>query len=531
MRKRGLFTAALTLLLGLSQPGSVIAAGLAPLPAPQPQEPRNKRDVAKFGDPSEIKQPGFFLYSSVEGIKISPIQSFRPQLIPNTGRDPDSVHVTDDGRWILFIEGDKVYLIRPDGSSKTLVPVTPLRPQEGPRTATFYYNGPNGDEVVFLEAERVLTAIAVDLSGETPKFGAKRPLVDFTGVDSNALRWAQSPEQRLTVAADHVFVSMAGWAGSVQAWSITIPDGGRGVARSMKDVWKPTQSPKWECGPAMSHCGRIVSQNPGGLVSKENYPVEIGHKGFVVMPFQRPDDEPLNVPKLYEKKALAVCWVPASVRHEKGDWHHWYYSNDPAWVIGTSQGARNLQGKVEDFKAIGIYLVHWPSGVYYRVSDERTRALYLACHFFRPESRASIKLPPGFGAGAASAQRSAPPAKAPAARTAAAATVVLEVTAQELSTVPDKQDIGVYKHISRFIRYDVTRVVRGQYEGKSIVVGHWSVKDGVFTPAARYTAGQRFLITCVPVAGQDVITLSQRIDDIQDLDLPRYWATSVQVQK
>jgi hypothetical protein len=506
---------------------------LDPLPTPKPVEPRNKKDATKFGDAREIKGDGYFLYSTKEGIAISPIQAVSPQVIPGTGPNPTFIDISDDGRWIVFSLNDDAFLIRPDGSGKTRLPITARAGNKDNRGAAvgFYHHGPLGDEVVYIADDRTLECLAVDLSADVPKPGKTRKIVDFSKVEANKLAWISGAEQRMTVARNHVFICKAGWAGAAQETMITIPDGGKGTATSEKDEFVRMKAPKWECGPAMSHNGEIVAQNPGDG-DPERIPVKIGHKGPVVYPFMECDQPGLDTTRgLYHDKALAICWVPESVRNVDGDWHHWFFSNDPGYLIGTSQGRRNLNGKVEEFKGIGIYVLHWPTGVYYRVSDDKTRAHYMACHFFRPETKSEIRLPAGLGKAVARLPATTAKGEPATQQQAPRQKVVLEVTAVELSAVPAKGDVGVYKHISRFIRYDVQRVVSGSYAGKSIVIGHWSVRDEKFTDAAQYKDGERFVITCQPMGSEDETTLSQRIDDITDIDLPRYWALSVEARK
>jgi hypothetical protein len=514
------------------------AAGLSPLPSPKPQEPLNKKDVSKFGDVKDIKADGYFLFPDQAGLMISPIGAFAPVAVPDTPPQPNFLDISDDGRWIIFSTNDKGYLIRPDGTGKTELPISP-RPGNKKRPGAavgLYHHGPLGDEVVFIPDDQTIQALAVDLSGDKPTFGKTRVLVDCSKMSSEKMGLGSQQEGRFTVAADHVLVCI-----NAHASMITIPDGGKGTASSPKDIFDRRNPPTWECGSAMSHNGELVAQNPGGG-DKNVIPVEIGHKGPVVYPFMLPTAAPLDVKsQLYAAKAVGICWVPESVRNVEGDWHHWYFSNDPAYLIGTSQGQRNLGGSIDQFKGIGIYLLHWPSGVYYRISDEKTRARFMACHFFRPETKASIKLPAGFGKGGAKAAAATPasqpaaasgrPADKPASAPAADRKLVLEVTAVELSPVPAAKEIGVYKHISRFIRYDVNKVVSGKYDGKSIVIGHWSVRDSKLTDAAAYKAGDKFTITCEPLDAQSDITLAQQMDTIDDLRLPRYWAIAAQVRK
>jgi hypothetical protein len=499
----------------------------AQAPLPRVAEPANKRDVARFAEPSNISRPGFFVYSSPEGIRLSSMQSFKPALVPNTGPNPGNVRISQDGAWLLFSTSREVFLIRPDGSDKTEVPIpSPTRPEGAPKSATFVYNGPFGDEIAFVEEDRVISAMRVDLSGRTPRFGESRRVVDFTDAGDH-IRWNDNPEQRLTLAADRVFVSRAGWAGSVDHHFITVPDGGRGVARSFDDAYKRTQTPKWECGSAMSWCGRIALQNPGGSVPKENYPVEIGHKGFVVFPFMAPGDPPLSTHQLYDQRSLAVAWVPEPVRLEKGDWHHWCFSNDPAYVIGTNQGERGLRGNAADYKAIGIYIVHWPTGTYHRVSDEGVRAEWMGAFF--PENPAQMALwaraaggpPPAVAAGAVPQSAAPKPAENP--------PFLVEATAVELSPNPKAEDLQVYAHVARFIRYRVHRANNPDFKDEHIVIGHWSAYDRAFTPASTIQAGDKLWIQVEKLGDQNEITLAQTMDTLEDFEAERHWALNIRL--
>ena len=512
---------------------ATVAGALEPLPVPEPREPTNKWNVARFGDPAEIKAAGYFVHTTSEGLAVSPIHPYEPRLIPGT-EGAGYVDISDDGRWILYSDREATYLIRPDGSGKTVVPVTPraahARKKHRTLPVVFYHHSPLGDEIAFIASGREIKSIRVDLSGSTPTFGATRAVVDFTGIEGEPgkpfkLDFNDDSEQRFTVAANHVFLNVNGWAGSATHHMITIPDGGKGTATGRQHIFDRAKSPKWECGSAMSHCGRIVAQNPGAKI-QDDFPNETagGHKETVVYPFYEADQPTLEVARdLYTRNALAICWVPKDMRGEdtKADFHHWYFSNDPAYIIGTNQGQRGMKGKVEDFKNLGIYLLHWPTGTYYRISDDKTRAHYMACHFYRDETRSQIQLPPL--AGTAGKNGTSSKDSAPGALPA----LVVEVTARELSSVPAKEDLGVYKHVTRFIRYEVDRVVEGKLDGRSIVIGHWSVRDREFTEAAKYREGQRLRITCQTLSDQDEVTMARTIDDIEDLDLPRYWASDV----
>jgi hypothetical protein len=105
--------------------------------------------------------------------------------------------------------------------------------------------------------------------------------------------------------------------------------------------------------------------------------------------------------------------------------------------------------------------------------------------------------------------------------------VTVEVTAVEVSDLPELRDLQVYKHVSRFIRYRVDRVVSGDYDGREIIVGHWATRDRRFTEAARYKVGDRFVLTCEPYGEQDEITLAQTIDTLEDIESDRWWAAEL----
>jgi hypothetical protein len=101
-----------------------------------------------IGRPADLPS-GVFVYSidGTNGLLISPVRSHSPKKIPGTENDNIILaRFSDDGTWILYhsYKTNKLYLIRPDGSGKTLVPVTDCSENSG-----WVRNGPFGDEIFY----------------------------------------------------------------------------------------------------------------------------------------------------------------------------------------------------------------------------------------------------------------------------------------------------------------------------------------------------------------------------------------------
>ena len=96
------------------------------------------------------------------------------------------------------------------------------------------------------------------------------------------------------------------------------------------------------------------------------------------------------------------------------------------------------------------------------------------------------------GPDGAVAQRSTAPGSAPA---ASADRTVVEVKLLKTPTVPSPESIEPYRHALLVHEYQVTRVAEGSYNGDTILVAQWVIRDRKVLPDARKPAGSIHRLT------------------------------------
>ncbi len=336
-----------------------------------------KKEQVSTGNQSSLPS-GFFVYTDESQSRIykSPIGEFAPEVIPNTEtRDEiENIEISDDGRWVVYTDGSttnegendqKVYLIKIDGSEKTLVPTKPYDQTKFRylQEAGFYRSSPYGTEIFYLKRNTAAGAIQVDLSGDTPQFGDDRIIID-NEEGEQCFKYSKNLAYgagQFGVAANHIvsrFFNFTAW--------FTIPDGGRGVA-STCTRFEVKGRMRNGCAETISHDGTITVSNPGiyddsygDCIPMDNSTPEMDHKGFIVTPFYENSVTGIWANDFISNHQVSVNWCPTKYRFgSNGDmeFHEYYFTNHNEYLICVQRG-----GQAPDK---GSWMVHWPSNTWY----------------------------------------------------------------------------------------------------------------------------------------------------------------------
>jgi hypothetical protein len=348
-------------------------------------------------------------YQSVPGVFRSALRTFAPSVIPSTEQDYQVQHIdiTEDGQWLCYSAvaltpeqvrtGEtgtrKLYMCRATGGGRVEVPVT-----RGDENALLLSGvvrrSPYVSEVFYLRATREIVAVRVDLTKTPPTFGATRVLA--TGIEFDA-------RDTMAVSGNHMQVRIG-----ELARSITIPDGGKGIATA-KNLWKYTGVCKWGCSVTMSWDGLLTVNNPTHLGEYTDAQLRVlrargiewthdngvnpdprtcfqtEHEGFVVLPFKEDTMPPLSVTDYYFGEAVSCNWVAPELRGRgtrRNDFSDWCFSNSRDYVIGTERGP--------DAPIYGAWLVHWPTNTWTLLTSPDTHAMGSAVYLTDPPAPAPI---------------------------------------------------------------------------------------------------------------------------------------------
>jgi hypothetical protein len=317
--------------------------------------------------------PGFFVYSyeydpanQVKGLYISDIRNFSPSIIPNTENEvPRSIKISDDGKWILYVNGYDAYVISIDGSKKYKAPLSGAQVL----MVDLYRNGPNGTEICYTTTDTVrqeIYAIQVSLDS-IASFGAIRTLADLTG------SFRLEPYYPISVVKDQILSAFSLlWQGAyvLRMGFLTIPDGGRGLAlpQHMYKWANEVGKQVWGCNSTMSHDGSQCVYIPGnagmgGLGGGMGTCIPPEHRGFVVTPFRRVTDTAITMDDHIDKYGLSINWCPPQYNFgtwDQMDFRSWYFGNNNSLVIGCQSGT------LAPVK--GIWMVDWKSNVWTRLN-------------------------------------------------------------------------------------------------------------------------------------------------------------------
>ena len=105
--------------------------------------------------------------------------------------------------------------------------------------------------------------------------------------------------------------------------------------------------------------------------------------------------------------------------------------------------------------------------------------------------------------------------------------LVVKATVVAVSAVPTPAAIAPYREAITFIRYRVDEVREGSYTPRTIVIAHWGMKDGRFTPAADLKPGMQQVLACDHFDSHPSLQSVHWADDASVDELPAYWALEV----
>ncbi len=126
---------------------------------------------------------------------------------------------------------------------------------------------------------------------------------------------------------------------------------------------------------------------------------------------------------------------------------------------------------------------------------------------------------------AASKPAPAKPTSAPAKPAVEAAATEVIGTIEVVSNVPDPSSVP-YDTCVTFIKYKVSRVVGGSYDGGELLAVFWGMKDGKLQPAARFAEGQSHRLRIEPFSEQEDLARVMQADDTNEYSLTPYWVVS-----
>jgi hypothetical protein len=320
-------------------------------------------------------QSGDHASAVLKGLWKSPLGTYDPVLVPNTGNDQPTLlklYVVD-GSWMMYwdLAQKKWFLIRPDGANKTEVPIGAAP------VAAFYYDSPKetGVEIAFRADDHTVKATVVDLSGSAPTFGATRAIFQLTGNTLNG---------EVPTVGNHLFTGR--WRGlgpgAHDPVYVTIPDDGNGIATDA-DMYQYQDIPDsafYGCDYVIYKDGSLILQNDGNqgavrapyhfpdipnvalpasladqlrgkTVDLECAPVQkqvnmrMDHKGFMITKFMEVGDPAVSPDALADDPtyAVSVNFVPDAGRYptgatayQTGDWTDWNWGNWKKYIIGTA---------------------------------------------------------------------------------------------------------------------------------------------------------------------------------------------------
>jgi hypothetical protein len=337
--------------------------------------PKSVKKHAVLGKQEDLPE-GYFVYVEAaqpnfgpavsDGLMISPLRKFQPQRVSNT-RNATEAYISDDGRWLLVGSNPlrdtsglkKLALIRLDGSGRTEVPL----PGGACIYFGFYRNSPLGSEIYFVNAKSELHAMAVDLKGDVPKFGAVRSL-GLSGI-ANHYRYG------CYVSGEHVY-GITGGKPLTETW-FTISDGGKGTVEQSA-AWRPGREGRgaWTCGLAMSNDGTLAAVNASfsGVVDGLDYtrcaPMGGTHTGPVILPYKKPSDPTYkSTAEFHIREAVSINWCPLEFYTTANDFHMWRWSNDNDYMSCRRYFSGKTRGPND---GDAIYVLHIPSNTWTRVT-------------------------------------------------------------------------------------------------------------------------------------------------------------------
>jgi hypothetical protein len=330
---------------------------------------------------------GWFIYSKsgASGLFKSDLKTFSEQAIPNTNTDqPTWVDISDDGNWIVYLtrsygSSGQIYLIKSDGTGKTLVPTT-VQGTSYPSMVRFYRGSPFGNEIAYQSGYGRLEATSYTVQGSVVTPGTERIVVSFPVLDSVGSRgklwqgdmWedGMSVNEGFGIWKDQFFFES--WFNQTQysrPGYVTIPNGGKGVATEEDFFqWSNTaDTTTWGCGSTMSHEGLYCASNAGFIGSScvpcKNATVNgyiMDHKGFYVNHFFKLGSPAVDITTIPDANGVSINWCPADYQYglyNEFDFDHESFTNNSEYIVCAQIG----NGTNQKSALKGVWLVYWPT--------------------------------------------------------------------------------------------------------------------------------------------------------------------------
>ncbi len=98
-------------------------------------------------------------------------------------------------------------------------------------------------------------------------------------------------------------------------------------------------------------------------------------------------------------------------------------------------------------------------------------------------------------------------------------------TIQVVSNIPDPSTLP-YDTCVTFIKYEVSEVVSGTYEGDELLAVFWGLRQGKLQPAASFRVGQSHRLTIEPFSEHEELARVMQADDTNEYSLRPYWVVS-----
>lgn len=351
--------------------------------------PYTVRRHALIGNPAELPEGRIvFTYGNdtwpptQEGVFISSVRSWNPVSVPNTavtsGKGASFVQWSDDGKWILYTlsgnddgENHSLWLIKPDGSGKTQVPTN-----GGYRNCGFMRNSILGHEIWWQEQRGAnITAVTVNLSGNTPVFGSPRSLgpVGYKGGNGKEMGFGFSERQRAFGARGRMYGGMAG--GQV---CVTLPDTGKQAFDTIEQCMAATFGgyAGRGCGYAMSWDGEIIIDNSQGPKTWESGAKM--HLGPRIYRWTNPGEPTADGAADRQRKyGLGVNWAPRDFyADDTNDLHLPQFANHREFI---SWRRINYGGPNQ-----GFYILHWPSNTWFPLGLQNKNVIHSNVFFDNP---------------------------------------------------------------------------------------------------------------------------------------------------
>ncbi len=90
------------------------------------------------------------------------------------------------------------------------------------------------------------------------------------------------------------------------------------------------------------------------------------------------------------------------------------------------------------------------------------------------------------------------------------------------SHVPAPSEVP-YTECLTFIKYTVEEVQSGEYAEGELLAVYWGMRDSKLQPAAKFTPGQRHVLTIEPLSEHPELSRVMQADDTNEYSLTPQW--------